>query len=116
MSSESQLVCRFAVILVSFSIFFVGCAFLEGAHSVEAEVGLPDELRMLEDEVFQLFSLAPCSKSQDYCSFPFLIERVDALTAAYCNAGFPSEADRVYEYFEHFVDPPAKSPECSRFN
>jgi hypothetical protein len=99
--------------LLGLCIFLVGCAFFEGAHSVEAEVDVPEELKKLEDEVFQLYSLAPCSKFQEYCSFPFLIERVDALIAAYCDAGFAFEANRVYEDFEHFVDPSAQPPECA---
>ena len=92
-------------------LFLVGCNDFEGA-GVDEKVESSDSLEILEAEVFELYSLAPCTESHDYCSFPFLVEQVDALIAGYCLDGDSQEALRIYTFFAHFQDPSPRLPDC----
>ena len=92
-------------------LFVGGCNSFEGT-GIDEEVQSSDSLGNLEAEVFELYSLAPCTESHDYCSFPFLVEQVDALIAGYCLDGDSQEALRIYTLFEHFEDPSPRPPDC----
>jgi hypothetical protein len=98
--------------LVGFMLLLSGCNQIEQAQDIDEKPSASERLRILEEEVFELYSLAPCARSHEYCSFPFLIEKVDALTAAHCLEGLPQEALRVYAVFEHFENPSPQPPEC----
>jgi hypothetical protein len=116
--AESQLIRMTGLRILSismlsgFALLLGGCNQIEQAHDIEGKPSASDRLKMLEEEVFELYSLAPCVRSHEYCSFPFLIEKVDALIAAHCLEAFPQEALRVYAIFEHFENPSPKPPQC----
>ena len=93
------------------SVFLGGCNNFEEA-GIDEKVRSSDSLAILEAEVFELYSLAPCTESHEYCSFPFLVEKVDALVGGYCLDGDSQEALRIYTFFEHFENPSPRPPDC----
>lgn len=99
-------------VIFSSLILLDGCNNFEEAHSIDEKMNSSESLGNLEEEVFELYSLAPCSRSHGYCSSSFLIEQVDALIVAYCLEGLSQEALRVYAIFEHFEDPSPQPPGC----
>ena len=101
-----------ALLFFSFVLLLSGCTEGEDTDGVDAKPSSLESIRVLEEEVFEVYSLAPCSQSHEYCSFPFLIEEVDALIAAYCRENQHEEALRVFSFFEHFEDPSPQPPEC----
>lgn len=102
----------FFLLLFGFVFLFCGCSKVEEAHSIDGDLSPSESLIALEEGVLEVYALAPCPTTHEYCSFPFLIEEVDALIAAYCRDGLPQEALRVYDFFEHFKDPSPQPPEC----
>lgn len=98
--------------ILSSALLISGCKNSTGSNDDDEKMQLPGEVRHLEEEVEQLFSLAPCSASHGYCSFPHLIERVDALISVYCTEGRSSDAHRIFTDFDHFVDPSPQRPDC----
>ena len=101
-----------APMILSITLSSVGCRNPEQVDDGPSGHFSSEELTELEEQIFELYNLAPCPPSRGYCSSSFLIRDVDDLVSGYCRAGRPEEAYRIYAFFEHFTEPSPQPPEC----